>query len=120
MSDVRQAQYHDLAYKFYEENAVLTKVAETTDSMKSTAASRCFDESAELAPPQSGETAHEESETARAKELQGPGQGHALVGAGGRVEAIARESGSYKLDPKQIPAFAFDLCCAMAALTTRD
>lgn len=33
------------------------------------------------------------------------------------VEAIARESGFYKQDPKQVPAFAFALCCAMAALT---
>ena len=33
------------------------------------------------------------------------------------VEAIAKECGFYKRAPKEIPAFEFALCCAMASLT---
>jgi len=33
------------------------------------------------------------------------------------IEAIARECGFYKRDPKEISAFDFVLCCAMASLT---
>ncbi len=67
LSDVPQAreplhvQYHDLACKFYEEEALPTEVAETTDSTKKHGwASSWFDWRAELAPSQSGETAPEE------------------------------------------------------------